>query len=260
MGDFTATEVLTIILSLVALIVTIIGFFASLKFYRDGVQMQNAATSALSRIEEKAAVIQTQVGGMFQQTLNAALGQPAKISEENQRKLLSGEVSDQDGGPEEGSPPEEDKAGDDRDTLFQVIFDYFSFKGMRYTDVSQVDWRAMFNLGAPQGFNLFDGIYKITFFGLFDTLDTGQILARAKFLINNINIAWARIEANPQMTEALQLMSQISIEVVIPESVDVESVKSRFDGLSNLRKIPITVHHPSDIQKNVKSEYENLKD
>ncbi len=67
-------EVLAIILSIVALLVTVMGFFASLKFYRDGMMLQSRASDALVRIEEKAASIHTQVGGMFDKTLEAAIG------------------------------------------------------------------------------------------------------------------------------------------------------------------------------------------
>ncbi|MGA9767934.1 MAG: hypothetical protein WBV94_02770 [Blastocatellia bacterium] len=66
-------EALSIILSIVSLIVTTVGFFASLKFYRDGVQLQQSANDALTKIAEKTANIQTQVGGMFDKTLEAAL-------------------------------------------------------------------------------------------------------------------------------------------------------------------------------------------
>ncbi len=65
--------ILSIILGLVALTVTIVGFFASLKFYRDGVNLQEKATNALTKIEEKTNSIQTQIGGMFDKTLDAAI-------------------------------------------------------------------------------------------------------------------------------------------------------------------------------------------
>lgn len=65
--------ILSIILGLVALIVTIVGFFASIKFYRDGVNLQEKATNALTKIEEKTNSIQTQIGGMFDKTLDAAI-------------------------------------------------------------------------------------------------------------------------------------------------------------------------------------------
>ena len=67
-------HILAIVVSMVALTITVLGFFASLKFYRDGVQIQSLARDALARIEEKAASIHTQVGGMFDKTLEAAIG------------------------------------------------------------------------------------------------------------------------------------------------------------------------------------------
>jgi len=65
--------IVSLILSLVALIVTIIGFFASLKFYRDGVSLQDSATKALTKIEERTTMIGQQFTGMFDKTLDAAI-------------------------------------------------------------------------------------------------------------------------------------------------------------------------------------------
>ncbi len=75
-------NIVAIILSLVALSVTVLGFLASLKFYRDGMDLQAAANNALTMIGEKTGLIQSQVDGMFSKTLDAALGQPGKVSED----------------------------------------------------------------------------------------------------------------------------------------------------------------------------------
>lgn len=77
----TWIDILAIILSFVSLIITTVGFFASLRFYRDGVNLQQSANSALTKLEEKTQFIQTQVGGMFQQTLDAAIGKRELVSE-----------------------------------------------------------------------------------------------------------------------------------------------------------------------------------
>ena len=74
------TDVITIILAIVALIVTIIGFFAALKFYRDGSSLQKLANDALVKIEERTNLIQTQVTGVFEKTLDAAISRSAQIS------------------------------------------------------------------------------------------------------------------------------------------------------------------------------------
>jgi hypothetical protein len=67
-------ETIAILLSIVSFIVTVLGFFASLKFYRDGVALQRAANDALIKVAEKTNTIQAQVGGMFDKTLDAAIG------------------------------------------------------------------------------------------------------------------------------------------------------------------------------------------
>lgn len=75
-------NVLAIILSIVALLVTVLGFFASLKFYRDGIALQNQANDVMVKIAEKANSIQSQVGGIFDKTLDAALAKRENVSEE----------------------------------------------------------------------------------------------------------------------------------------------------------------------------------
>jgi predicted transcriptional regulator len=74
-------EGLAIVLSVVSLIITTVGFFASLKFYRDGVELQRAANDALTKLEEKTEFIQTQVGGIFDKTLDAAIGKKEILSD-----------------------------------------------------------------------------------------------------------------------------------------------------------------------------------
>jgi uncharacterized membrane-anchored protein YhcB (DUF1043 family) len=74
----------SLILSVVALVVTIIGFFASLKFYKDGVALQDSATKALSKIEEKTNTIGQQMTGMFDKTLDAAINKGGQINQVSQ--------------------------------------------------------------------------------------------------------------------------------------------------------------------------------
>ncbi|HKC64698.1 MAG TPA: hypothetical protein VKB86_13740 [Pyrinomonadaceae bacterium] len=73
-------ETVAILLSIISFIVTVLGFFASLKFYRDGVELQKAANEALTKVGEKTESIQAQVGGIFDKTLDAALGRRYELS------------------------------------------------------------------------------------------------------------------------------------------------------------------------------------
>ena len=75
-------EGLAIVLSVVSLIITTVGFFAALKFYRDGVELQRAANDALTKLAEKTEFIQSQVGGMFDKTLDAAIGKREILSDQ----------------------------------------------------------------------------------------------------------------------------------------------------------------------------------
>lgn len=77
----TISDVLAIILSIVALAITVVGFFASLKFYKDGVELQKSANDALVKLEEKTQSIQMQVGGMFEKTLDAAISSSNQLDQ-----------------------------------------------------------------------------------------------------------------------------------------------------------------------------------
>lgn len=66
--------IVSLILGIVALVITILGFFASLKFYVNGMKLQEKSNKAMNILEEKTSTIQNQLGGMFDKTLEAALG------------------------------------------------------------------------------------------------------------------------------------------------------------------------------------------
>ncbi len=264
----TANEIVTLVLSLVALSVTTIGFFASLKFYRDGAAMQSQARDALAKIEEKAAAIQTQVGGMFDKTLDAALGRLPTVSAEEQGMIIRRTVSEGAahqatslGTVGEGDGPEGGvSTGSDR--LATDVLKYFSFKGLRYTDVSGADARAVFNLGALHGFNLFDGVDKVTFFGYFHLLEPREIITRVRFLLNNLDLAHKRIETTPtapQAAEVRRLLAQMTIEVLVPEEANTEGMRQHVSKLRNdIRDVPVVLNRPSDVMESVEQEYARI--
>lgn len=72
---------ISIVLALVSLVITVIGFFASLAFYRHGIQLSNTANDVLGKVEEKVGSIQTQVGGIFEKTLDAAISGRGQVIE-----------------------------------------------------------------------------------------------------------------------------------------------------------------------------------
>ena len=66
-------EFWAIVISLVALVVTVLKFFASLKFYKDGVDLQNNANNALANIEASVETVKYHSTGIFEKTLDAAI-------------------------------------------------------------------------------------------------------------------------------------------------------------------------------------------
>ena len=67
-------EIVSLVVAFVALTVTIVGFLAAVWFYTAGVKLQNAAQAVLVQVSERAGLIQTQVGDLFEKTLDAAIG------------------------------------------------------------------------------------------------------------------------------------------------------------------------------------------
>jgi hypothetical protein len=170
------------------------------------------------------------------------------------------------------SPPipkaeQEPRQLDDQETirrreLASTVIKFFAFRRMRYSDVSNLEAQAIFNLGAYQGFNLFDGIPGVAFFGLFSDLDPVEIVARVRFLLNNIELSYRRIHEHPDLSQreaALRILNQLSVEVLVPEGAPIESIKAKIaeyrpEGLT----VPVTLHRPSDIERIVKKEYERM--
>lgn len=148
------------------------------------------------------------------------------------------------------------------DELARDVIKYFAFKRMRYTDVSSPDSRALFNQGVDYGFHLFDGPEEVAFLGYFYQLDLSDIVARTRFLLNNIETSYVRVRQSEDLKQkeiALKLLDHISIIVLVPEGSDTTTIMEKIkeyrpDG-SN---VPVTFLRPSEIKKSVQQEYENM--
>lgn len=80
-GGTQAIDVIAIVLAVVALFVTVVGFFASLRFYREGMEASRLANEVMAKVGEKTETISDQVGGLFRKTLKAALGKRSHLDE-----------------------------------------------------------------------------------------------------------------------------------------------------------------------------------
>lgn len=142
------------------------------------------------------------------------------------------------------------------------LLKYFSFQGMRYSDVSTEDGRAIFNLGSTHGFNLFDGDEGIVFIGYFHEDDPKEIVIRTRFLMQNINAAYGRIELGADQAvkdRAYKLLDQLSIELLVPKTADNEAMlKILSEYQPKARELSIKLHKPEDIESAVKKEYDKI--
>ena len=252
-------ETIAIVLSLVALIVTVIGFFASLKFYRDGVQMQTHAEKVLSKIEERANAIQSQVGGIFDKTLDAALGRVTpQEAEKQQRKLLLNSE-------EEPAPcPPESVSGLASDTeLTRKIFSYYGFRQMRLTDVTEATGRSVFNQGRSSGFNLFDGVFDIVFFGNFADFEPAEIVARTRLLLGNLEISYKRLDDAINVAlrnEGKKVLDRISVEILVGGEIDTSALLDKINKYQlQARNVSVTLLKPEGIEASVADEYRQMK-
>jgi len=122
--------------------------------------------------------------------------------------------------------------------------------------------RSVFALGQMDGFNLFDGPGNIVFFGYFHESEPQEIGVRVRFLLQNIEIAYTRIQAGEdavQREQAQKIIDQLAIEVLIPEKCDKDRLAAKISEFQpSARQIPLALHKPSDIERVVREEYEKM--
>lgn len=159
------------------------------------------------------------------------------------------------------SPPEtaEDQA---RAELASIVRKYFAFKRMRFSDVSTPDTRAVFAIGAYQGFNLFDGVPGVTFFGHFPELAAAEIVARVRFLLNNIEASYKRVAEqpdSPQRDAAIRILDQLSIEVLVANNAPVDQIHQKIEAYRPTDvRVPVEIHPESEIRSMVEREYASM--
>ena len=259
-----AVEIITIVLSLVALSVTVIGFFASLKFYRDGMEMQSRAEKVLSTIEERASAIQTQVGDMFDKTLDAALGRSSsQEAQQQQSQMLKGPRRDQAAGPLPTAKAETTTGLAAHTELAQKAFQFYAFKQMRVSDVTDATARAVFNLGSPGGFNLLDGTAGLLFLGFFVDLEPTEVVARTRILFSNLEISYKRLGeslVDPVMRDqARRLLDQIAVELIVAETLDKHAIQRKIEEFQpTVRKVTVTVRSPKEVEDAVAEEFRRM--
>jgi len=267
-------EALGIVLGFVALIVTVIGFFASLKFYRDGVQTQNHVDAVLTKIEERSSATQAQIAGMFDKTLTAALGKTSSVdAEKQQTKVLTGSkpaIEIADGEPTATTAPPTSASGlrpgvgiaSDPENGPKVL-EFYALKKMSLTDISKPDSQAIFNLGGPVGFNLLNGVDGMVFLGFFVGLKDVEVVSRVRILFNNFERVWRRIEEESlSMVREMgqKLLFQFSIQLVISNSYDAKKVQQKImEYQPAVRTIPISVYSLKDINAALEDEYRRMQ-
>ena len=145
------------------------------------------------------------------------------------------------------------------DKLAHEVIKYFAFKKMRYSDVSNQENRVVFNLGVDYGFNLFDGLPGISFLGYFHELDLSEIVARVRFLLNNIEAAYIRISQNEDLKQkefGIRIIDQMSITLLVSENADTTILMEKINEYRPEEpKVPVIVVRPSEIRKSVQQEY-----
>ena len=113
------------------------------------------------------------------------------------------------------------------------VNEYFAFRGLRYTPISDDSTRAIYSLGQAHGFNLFDGLDRIVFFGYFHESTPLEAAVRVRFLLQNIAVAYARVQAikdAAQTERARKILDQLTIEVLVPEDCDTDQLSAKISG------------------------------
>lgn len=256
-------EIIAIILSVVALIVTVIGFFASLGFYQEGMRMQGAAEKALAKIEERASAIQTQVGGMFEKTLDAALGRPTTEEAGRQQGQL---LRKADPKAADVSPTHETRTSETKTMAMPPPTDrvirYYALDQSHMTDITEPNSKSVFSLGSSGRFYLFDGLDRIIFFGGFLDVEPAEIVARTRMLFSNIENAYQKVEkaaGEPLSSEAKQVLDRISVDIQIDKNVSKAALKKKIDEYQpQTRKIDLILRTIEDYEAALEEEYRKM--
>lgn len=259
--------IISIIISSVALIVTVLGFFASLYFFREGQKLNTGAKEALSRIDERAEDLKNQMGQRFDKTLAAAL--PDYADEETARRDLvhrtdvqASDEADHHTAGDGSSQPTRGEYDEEAGELADYILRYFNYKGMRYTSIADKDTEVIYNLGSHLGFMLFDGKEKITFFGHFYDLEEENIILNIRGLLSNIDVAYSRVEEqeNPSLrAQGFETLERLSIEVLVPEEANQNRIEEKCKEFQNeFRPIPVSIITPSQLQDEVDRQIEEI--
>jgi len=143
------------------------------------------------------------------------------------------------------------------------VHKYFAFRGLRYSNTNENVANALFALGSTLGFNLFDGLDGIVFFGYFHELESREIVVRVRFLMNNIETAYRKISEfgdEGQRVQVQKALDQLSIEVLVPEEAEVARIAAKIEEFQrSSRHLPVKVIRPSDVETIVRAEYEKVK-
>jgi hypothetical protein len=143
------------------------------------------------------------------------------------------------------------------------VLKYMSFKGLRYSDVTNDPTaRVIFQIGSLHGYNLFDGQEQMVFFGYFHEVEAREIVVRVKFLLSGIAVAYKNLERSPDsdLKElAVRILNQLRIEILVPEKADIAKMAAIIDSYqTEVRRIPVLLRHPSEIEDEVKAQYDAI--
>lgn len=191
-----------------------------------------------------------------------AIGGPSPTQAAERQRQLFGDTPEQPTSPETRPAEQTTPVADPRTEQASNILKFFAFKRMRYSDVSDPTTRAVFSIGAHQGFNLFDGVPGHTFLGYFVDLEPVEIVARLRFVLNNIDLAYRRVREQNDLAQrdvALRILDHIQVAVLVPEDAPVDKIQSKIEEYRHEDStIQISVYKPSDIERAVQREYASM--
>lgn len=240
-------DVVTIALALTSLFVTVIGFFASVRFYRDGVHLQQKAADALGRIEEKAAFMQEHFGGVLDKTLDAVFGQLSPGAQRDQQLQIG--VDDPSDSASGGTGDSATHGpGDNADKLFR----YYALMGLQLSDVSEGIARGLFSLGNPYGFNLFNHGNRFLYTGYFPLLSEREVKARIVLLYSVFKRTEDSIGQldDGERIEVQQVLEQLTVHVIIANTVETTGISDVVHNLRIAKMRPtLTVNRMAEISE-----------
>ncbi len=147
------------------------------------------------------------------------------------------------------------------------IFTFYNISGYQVSDVSNVVFKFIFNLGSSLGYFLVNNYkeLKYKFIGLFDIEDPKKAILHTKLLIDNIISAYKRTISNipkdniNKLKQFEYLVKGVSIDLIVPPFYRKEEIQNKINSIIDKEyEFQINIYYRNDIRNFIEDQYKDI--